>query len=496
MNDREAAELLAGIDAPRPMARELADVLFADLTDPVARVDDQARPLPADLRHRLEASLLAAHPMPVPQRLRRRIEARLAGGDRPASRVGAAAAVVLLVVGVLAAVMSGDGSGDSTEVATPRTTLSRPSAGIGTSPTVVGSPAAGSAGAGSVGGGGATGSGSAAPPPFTEEGGASDAGPESAPAAGVAPLAGPIVVALTGTESDASAAIQAYFDLVNATGGIHGRPIEVGGPEQPGAVATVNVGEEALTTTPGGTVFETLHSEEVRLRDGVASLASAVEHQARLAAAAAFPDAGGSAVIYVGQREPWLTVAPNAIEGVLRGRGVATARVPFDGRTASATPASAADAVFLSLPSSDVGTWLHSYAGGAPTNGTWGVGSAWDDDLAVRGAAVGLRAVSPYGRAGGEEEAALDTAMPDGISAPAVHGWVTGKAIARLLHTSGGAPLTEASLDSLVGWDPGWAPPFAVRDGTRSRTPDGIVLVADGTRFVPTGGFLTDDAAS
>jgi hypothetical protein len=74
-----------------------------------------------------------------------------------------------------------------------------------------------------------------------------------------------------------------------------------------------------------------------------------------------------------------------------------------------------------------------------------------------------------------------------------VHGWVTAKALAHLLFGNGGTTITEADLDALVGWDPGWAPPIELRPGTRARTPEAVVLEPSAGGFHAAGDFERDE---
>jgi hypothetical protein len=477
MNDARARALLTGIDAPRPLPPALDAELTASLTgrDAALASADAPRPLPDDLRLRLEASLVQATPRRMPRDLRRRILA--------------AAAAILVLAGMLTVVVGRDAD-EGGKVATGTRSTPDPVTGTGTD---AGAAASGSGASGATGGV-ATGS-SATTLPFTESGGGSSAGSGGAPAAadasataGVA--ATPIRVAVLGGQTGVAAGFDAYVQQVNAAGGVRGRPIEVVASGAPGAVVTVNVDVAPASADIAGVLFETAFVDEARLHGPVVSLASPIERQARLAVAHAIPDAasGTRAAIYVGTAEPWSSTVPNAIEAALDERGVQSIRVPS---TAAAPTEIPADVAFLSLAPDEVRAWVGA-ATSAPAGGVWGVGSSWDDGLAPRAAELALTVLSPYAPIGGDEQAALEAALGDeALTAAAVHGWVTGKAVAELLVRTSGAAITEADLDRLTGWPPGWAPPFAVRTGTRARTPDAVVLAPGPGGFSAAGDFET-----
>lgn len=470
MNDRDAAALLSGIDGPRPLPPAVADALLASLTDPVARLGDGPLPLPADLRARLEASMLGTARQSAPSR--RTVPT-------------AAAAVVLLLIGLLAVVARG-GDAPREAAGRPPTTTSRPGADTTPSTPLPGATPTGGAVAGSASGS------AAAPPPFTDVGAATAdaASPAASGAGGATAAAEPLRVAVETGDAAIEAGFAAYLDVLNAAGGVRGRSVVTTATGDAGAVALVNLGGAPTTSAGPEVVFETVHVDEPRLTGSVVSLASALERQARLAVAAAFSDdAGGRAVILIGRSEPWRTTVPDALDDALAARGVTGVRVPVDG---GATPV-LADAVFLSLAPEEVASWLETRTGAPPARGTWGVESAWQDAVATNAAPAGLRVLSPYAPLDGDERAALAAAIDGPLSAGAVHGWVTAKALAFVLHENGGAALRDTDLDRLDGWDPGWAPPFSVRPGTRSRTPDAVVLRPDGDRFVADGPFLTAD---
>ena len=471
--DDDIVELLRGIDAPRSLPGEL-------VTRIELAASDRPRPMPEDLRARLEASLLDSAMPPV---VRRRLVTSLTARASVFPRVAAVAAAVLLLVGAVVATTRDEGA-DRVDVAGPRpspstTEPARPTSGG--APTVAGSTGA------AAGGSAAT----ATPPPFTEpapsDGAAtSDSSEPQADAGAVASpaeAASPIRVRVLGAATPVAAGFDAYVAVVNAAGGVHGRPIEVV-DDPAGAVVSVNVGL-APAGPVDGVLFETVHVDDARLRGRVTSLASPLEAQARLAARHAFPDdgTGSRAAVYVHPATPWVDHVADAFADELRARDVTVVRVPFD----AAAPAIVdADAAFLSLPTTSVGAWLDAARGSpAPPLGTWGVASAWDDAFAEAAAGAALHVLAPYAPASDEEVERLGRPL----SAERVHGWVTAKALAHLLFLNGGATIGDADLDRLAGWDPGWAPPFAVRDGTRARTPEAVRLEVTGGAFRRAGDF-------
>ena len=113
--------------------------LFRDL--------DAPRPLPADVRRRLEDKLLAGAPRALPEDVSRRLAGRLVRPRRrPPWWAGAAAAAVLLAAGVSAAVLAGAGGGSGPSHTAARTVA--PSAPAG--PAAQAAPAQGHAQPGAV----------------------------------------------------------------------------------------------------------------------------------------------------------------------------------------------------------------------------------------------------------------------------------------------------------------------------------------------------------
>lgn len=474
MNDAAARRVLAGIDGPRPLPDALRAAVASVLEErPGLAGSDAPRPLPIDLRERLEATLTAV-PLTIPRRVRRRLATSLARPPRVVTQL-VASLVVLLLLAAMVAVVSRDAT--TTEVAQPPpspTTFAPAPAPLtvdeSPGPATVEPPTANGAARGPV----------PARPPV-------DAMPSAAAAASPASR-GDIAVTVAGSTGDIALGFRAYVKRVNDRGGIGGRRIVEQAAAGSAAVATVNLAPTPVRTAVSGALFETASVGDSRLRGLTVSLASPIDRQARLAVMNAFPERapGARAAIYTGASEPWSNVVPTAFEAALQERQVAAVRVAFDPGAPAFVPT---DAAFLSLPSDAVAAWLRD-SPGAPARGAWGVGSAWLDSAAIRAGEQSLRVLSPYAPAGGTEEAALAAALPGrALSGGAVHGWVTAKALATILGRNGGGPVTAADLDALAGWESGWSPPFEVRPTTRARTPEAVLLVESGRRFVAAGGF-------
>lgn len=473
MNDATARRVLAGIDGPRPLPDELRGRV-ASVLDVAGLVGaDAPRPLPTDLRERLEATLTAV-PMTVPRVMRRRLATSLARPPRLVTQLVASLVVVLLLAAMVT-VVGRDST--TTDVAqplpspTPTPALPDPSTvGPADPGNVEASPASGAAGG---------------PGPTRPAGAAAI---PSAAAAGSPASRGDIAVTVAGSTGDIALGFRAYVKRLNDRGGVAGRRIVEHATAGGASVATVNLAPTPLRTAGSGALFETAFVGDSRLRGLTISLASPIDRQARLAVMNAFPQRapGARAAIYTGTPEPWSNLVPTALEAALQERQVTTVRVAFDPSAPAFVPT---DAAFLSLPSDAVAAWLRD-SPGAPGRGAWGVGSAWLDSAAVRAGEQSLRVLSPYAPAGGTEEAALAAALPGRVlSGGAVHGWVTAKALATTLGRNGGREVTAADLDALAGWESGWSPPFEVRPTTRARTPEAVLLVESGRRFVPAGGF-------
>ena len=525
-----------------------SDPRSPDDDDLAARFEgaDAPRPLPADLRARLEASLLAPHQTdPLPHALRRRLERSMAGTRVPVTRTRflTAAAVLLLVVAAAAVVVrTGSGGGDGDTVAGgPRPSderlrdgdVSGGSSGVsgdGTGATGEGlagggsgAPAdgfgggdttAGGAGAAPTAGSGRTdalqspppsGQAGGPPPPFAYGDDAGTAGPPAAEEGATSPdTAAPIRIGVVHGDHDLEAGFLAYLDLLDAHGGIGGRRVVavVTSSSSPArdTLATVNLSGAPLASAgqvPAWVrqpLLEGPAAVEDALTGSVWSFTSVLERQAHLAALAAFPQAqpGATAAIYHATSGPFADRVPAALEVALRTRGVAAVRVPTDPASPRFVPA---DAAFVSLPNGDAAPFLRaaSNAGQAPEQGLWGIGSLFDEDL-LAVAPAGLRLVSPYALPGPAEADAVRRGAERGLGTGVVHGWVTAKSLAVALWQAGATTPAEldAALGALAGYANGFMPPYEVRPGTRSRTPEGLVLVPRDGRFTAASPFRRD----
>jgi hypothetical protein len=104
--------------------------------------------------------------------------------------------------------------------------------------------------------------------------------------------------------------------------------------------------------------------------------------------------------------------------------------------------------------------------------------------------------ISPYVVPGGDEGAAIRSGA-GGTSAPVLHGWATAKSLAAAIWRTGAdTPAgVQTALEQLAGWSSGLAPPYETRPGTRSRTPEGVVLQVQNGAFTSDGSWQRDPAA-
>jgi hypothetical protein len=465
----DLAARFSGIDGPRPIpddARRRIEAILAS---------DAERPMPADFRERLEHALIdgvAARPMP--RGLRRRLQ-RTMTTTTVSSRLriaGVVAAALLTLLGSVVLITGDDGA--------PRDRVT--SAAKGNQP----------AGGDATSGQGLAGGGAEPSSPTTLLAGGTaggGTGASSAASGRAAPATRPVAVAVVGGDADEEAGFRAYIDEQNRQGG----RFDLVAANAP-AVVTVNLSLQAAPPSDG-VVMEGSAAQDGSLRGKVFDVAGAADRQAHIAASSAFPknEPGARAVIYTGADEPFARTLPAAFEAVLRQRGVTSVRVPYDGSAHPVLPR--ADAAFLSLPPASAATWLHSArdANYEPGHGTWGIFSAADESFA-EGAPSGFHVVSPFTLPASNEAAAIRAATKRRLSARVVHGWLTAKYLVTAIRRSDAdtpAELADA-LAALQGFDDGFAPAYATRAGTHSRTPEAIVLTATGGRFVPGNGFVRD----
>jgi len=429
VTDDEARALLAGIDGPRPLPPSLRHELGGVLADEGPwREADTARPLPDDLRRRLEATLLTAAPRPVPRALRRRI--LRATGDRLPALTRAAAVLVLLVGAAFALGRVGDRGA--------RDDLAQPGPSSSTTETPQGVTR-----------------------PSLADGRQNR---EVSQTAVLGAADSPAVVAfeayLSGTTAYATAGRSAGEAKVDAGAGAAG--------------ITVNLSPVSLGAHGTELAFETVFVRTADLTGRTISVGLPVEDQARLAVAQAYPRrSSGGAVVVASRGEPWASAA-RAFEAALRGRGVEPRRITYGGGAPRGAPA-----VFLALSPADVRSYLGARPT-APSRGIHAIASAYDDALAQ----PGLTVLSPFAPPGGAEEARLRAVLPDGrLTAEAIHGWVTAKVVAELLRRTAGAPPTAAEVAALDGWSPGWGVVVGRPGAYRLRVDDARLSVVG--RFLP-----------
>lgn len=489
-----------------------------------------ARPLPPTLRDRLETNMLAegeatSRPLPLP--LRRRLERALTRPRRRAAAVrglSIAASVILIAAATLAVVQRGDRREPGGTFAAPSRPATTEQAGESTLGRQVpaargqvqpGPPSAAQPGAPAPGAGGGafapTSPTGGPPPPFTF--GRSESGQYAPAPAAVAPAArtdktsktAGFRVGIVRGDDAQEAGFRAYIDLLNRSGGVGGKTFDLVqvSASQPasGTIATVNLSTAAIAGANGapswtrGPLLETLAVPEEVLRGSVYDFASAPERQAHLAADLAFPNAtpGARAAIYHARSGIFSSRIPNALEEVLRSRGVTPVRVLYDPSTPTALVP--ADAVFVSLPPANARSWV-TFAkaqGYSAPRGIFGVYSLYDDQLA-RDLPANARVLSPYRPPAGDEGRALRQGSSKAPSAAVIHGWVTAKMLAVAMWRTGADTPAElrAALDGLSGYDSGFMPPYETRRGTQSRTPEALVVKPSDGRFAPASGFRRD----
>lgn len=496
--------LFEGLDAPRAMPEALRARIEGALLG--------AATMPAEVRTRVEGAL-ALEGIDAPRALSEALRARIEGalGARPRAEpwrrwVAAAAAIVLFAAGGLAVVRRPAGTPPRGGLAAPAVpnaedTLPPPALSLRAEARPPALPAAGFSALASVdqvagsdlgpappyafGGDDAP-----VPPPqaIAEPGGDPVAAPQPPPA----PAPPPLRVRVALGDADVRAGFVAYTRLLNERGGVRHRDVRL--VEEGAAIATVNLGRTPLGTTPNaGPLFEGPASPERLLRDRVFGFSSAPERQAHLVADAVFPSqaTGARALVYHAGGGVWSDEVPAALETVLRARGVAVLRVEvMEGAPALYLPA---DAVFLSMPRGRAAAWLAARPEGyAPARGIAGVWSLADTSLPLPD---GTRVVSPYALAADEAEVD-DLLRRSGrpMSASLVHGWVTAKSLAVALWLSGAdsSRATERAVAELDRYANGFAPPYKVREGTNSRTPEGLVYEVRRGALVAVSGFLRD----
>ena len=534
-------EDLHGLDEPRALPAAVRARLEAALEriasdddDPGLQRIDTPRPVPERTRVHLEGALSVAarevidgldEPRAIPPGARARIESAL---TRPAPRrapstwlvrsVAVAASVVLVAASALALSRAGNPSRPDIPFAGPVSGGSESDAisdGVtiddGTTVDLGAIPQPGTS---SVSRGDAAAAGSAGPPPpfayLTSLGSAPASPLFAAPDASTgshAPSAAtpsptpraPLLLAVARGGGAQDEGFFAYLSLLNRQGGVRHRQIEVvdvADARASRAVATVNLQDFLLGSSPVTPVLESIAAPEIVLDGAVVGFASPPERQASLIANHIFPDdaPGATAVVYHTDEDGFGDRIPEAIERVLRNRDVTVLRVPFDpDRDVVLVPG---DAAFLSMRTGHARAWLAQARteGYRPTRGVAGIYTLADPAL-LSDLPEGARFVSPYTFPRGDERTAIQRETAEPLSADLVHGWVSAKAVAVAVWLSdadSSSALTKALTGSLTGWQNGFAPPYETRAGSRARTPEGLVYRVEDSRFVADTGFLRD----
>jgi hypothetical protein len=152
-----------------------------------------------------------------------------------------------------------------------------------------------------------------------------------------------------------------------------------------------------------------------------------------------------------------------------------------------------AQAAFLSLSPSVAHAWLQGAGGVKFPKGVAGVGDLLDPALLAL-LPAGTDIMSPYALPTESEAAVLSQGVGGAIDAAALHGWVTAKTLAVAVWQSGATTPSgmQTALDGLAGYTDTLRPPYQVRPGTTSRTPEGLLYTVRGGQFVAVGSFRTD----
>jgi hypothetical protein len=309
------------------------------------------------------------------------------------------------------------------------------------------------------------------------------------------PLGAPLRVGVIPGDAVQEAGFKAYIDLLNREGGAGGHHLHLVPAPSPGTIATVNLSTAPVadaTGAPAGMptpLVEGLLPFEGALKGDVFSPAGVPERQANLAVAAAGVPEGGTAAVYSGGAEPFASRVPAALDAALRARGVKVVHTAWDGN--DAPPSGDADAAFLSLPTDLARTWLEAarVSGYGPPQGIWGIWSVADQSL-VPAMSDGTQVVAPYGFPPAKELAELEARAGQSASARLVHGWLTAKWLAVAVWQGGtdNARLAERLRSSSID-SGGFFARYEVRPGSNVRTPEAVVLKPEGDRLTSEGSF-------
>lgn len=520
--------LFTGLSAPRAMPAAVRERLEAALVGEAAggsglAFTDGPRPLPDDMRERLEEFVLAATPVrTMPFSVRRRLESTLARPrrERTGRRWMVAAGVLMLVA--TTALFRIDHGDDATRSATSGPSaqydgaLSAEPGQVNGAGSVAGADSLVAGASGSTAGGGGSGAGAGgagggaagyyyavhAPPPYyygalADHGTMGGEGGGPAPQPLPPPQLAPLRIGVIGGDPVQEAGFRAYVDLVNANGGAGGHRLDLVGVSTPGTIATVNLSSTPIADNAGPPpgvrtpLIESLLAAETVLKGLVFSPASVSERQAHLAVAAAAIPVNGTAVVYVAGQGPFASRIPAAFEEALRARGTHAVRVAWDASRPPAFPPG--DAAFVSLPPEAARGWLQAARelGYAPARGIWGIWSLADEAL-VGDMSTAVQLLAPYGFPAGVELDDLEARAKQQASARLVHGWVVAKWLAVAVWNGGDDSVKLAERLRTHGFESGFFPIYAVRPETNSRTPEAVVVRPAGDRLVSERDFRTD----
>lgn len=499
MSDRRNENPLRGIDAPRPLPPELRARLEEELSSVATAVlpegIDRPRPIPPAARERVEQAVLAqGRARPAGTRVAPTAPAAWYRSSRARQWVPLVAAGLALFLGMSAA------------LTLTRTDRSTPSDSALTEFEQRDVPAEESKDF--LGGSGP-------PPPFSQasvdgfqaprpgEPAPSSAGrdfatssEQQAAAPGEAARA-PLRIGLSGPDNHVATGFRAYMNALNGQGGVGGsRRVETVNPSTGGSMATVNTSLAGpLDPRSSAPRLEGPAAPEGLLRSDTFSFASAPERLGHLLADALYPEArpGASVVIFTGSGV-FDEVVPNAVAAALREKGIIAARVTTRSGRPSQWPQ--AEVAVLSMTAGEVTTWLTAASEEQyrPARGVAGLWSLADPSRAAE-LPEGSTVLTSYATPRKDEADAMTAAAGGPPSFGFVHGWATAKALALALWQSGATTPQELTraLESFPADDlGGLIAPYRVRPGTNSRTPEGLVLEVRGGSFVPQGGFRAD----
>lgn len=307
----------------------------------------------------------------------------------------------------------------------------------------------------------------------------------------------PVRVGLSGPDNQVAHGFRSYMNALNSQGGVGGsRRVETANPSSSGLMATVSTSLSGpLDPRSSGPRLEGPAASEAALRSDTFSFASAPERLGHLLADALYPEAspGAPVVIFTGSGV-FDEVVPDAVGAALSEKGIVATRVTTRSGRPSQWPQ--AEVAILSMTGTEARNWLTAAAEEdyRPARGVAGLWSLAEPAL-VGDLPEGSTVLTSYAAPRKSEADAMASAAGGPPSFGFVHGWATAKALALALWQSGAD--TPAELTRALASFPrddlgGLIAPYRVRSGTNSRTPEGVVLEVRGGSFAPQGGFRAD----